>query len=235
MHKRTVLGFIAGVIFTISIPAIAQTIQSSFSDVGSSSLFSAAVSRMSGLGVIRGYDDGRFGPNDTVTRGQVAVMFDRYDQTVVDPLRQELHTINTKLGLVCGSHTVGENYPSADGCNSCSCTEKGEICTLRACLSSSSSSSSSNQCKQYNCNDGTVVPSCSADGHVINYFVAPCMLHGGDRSSASSTPKCGNGICETGENSSCATCPVGQLCPMYCLAGTCPRDCTLSSSSTNGL
>ena len=100
MHKRTVLGFIAGVIFTISIPAIAQTIQSSFSDVGSSSFFSAAVSRMSGLGVIRGYDDGRCGPNDTVTRGQVAVMFDRYDQTVVDPLRQELHTINTKLGLV---------------------------------------------------------------------------------------------------------------------------------------
>lgn len=39
-------------------------------------------------------------------------------------------------------------------------------------------------CSPYQCNDGTTVPRCSADGYVINYFVAPCQLHGGEKSDA---------------------------------------------------
>jgi hypothetical protein len=35
--------------------------------------------------------------------------------------------------LCSNGHTVGDSYPSTDGCNSCSCTQNGEICTLRAC------------------------------------------------------------------------------------------------------
>ncbi|MEC7750217.1 MAG: hypothetical protein VX405_01785 [Myxococcota bacterium] len=33
----------------------------------------------------------------------------------------------------CDGRSVGENYPSADGCNTCSCTAEGEICTTMAC------------------------------------------------------------------------------------------------------
>lgn len=33
----------------------------------------------------------------------------------------------------CHGHAVGESYPSADGCNSCSCTAEGEVCTTMAC------------------------------------------------------------------------------------------------------
>ncbi len=46
--------------------------------------------------------------------------------------------------------------------------------------SSSSSSKISNECKPYVCMDGTTHPSCTADGHVINYFAPPCLTHGGE-------------------------------------------------------
>ena len=36
-----------------------------------------AVERWSGCGVIRGYDDGRFGPGDSITRAQMAALLDR--------------------------------------------------------------------------------------------------------------------------------------------------------------
>jgi hypothetical protein len=31
------------------------------------------------------------------------------------------------------SYSVGDGFPSTDGCNTCSCTARGVICTLRAC------------------------------------------------------------------------------------------------------
>lgn len=36
------------------------------------------------------------------------------------------------------------------------------------------------QCQPYRCVDGTEVPACTDDGHVINYFAPPCMTHGGE-------------------------------------------------------
>jgi len=36
------------------------------------------------------------------------------------------------------------------------------------------------QCQPYRCVDGTEIPSCAEDGHVINYFAPPCMTHGGE-------------------------------------------------------
>lgn len=66
-------GFAAGVLGS-----------SVFSDVQPGSYYDAAVGEMYDLGVITGYDDGRFGPNDTVTRGQVAVMMSRFRATLGD-------------------------------------------------------------------------------------------------------------------------------------------------------
>ena len=45
-----------------------------FPDVAASDWFAGVVSRATGLGLINGYADGRFGPNDPITRGQVAVV-----------------------------------------------------------------------------------------------------------------------------------------------------------------
>ena len=48
-----------------------------FPDSPSGSYYDTAVGEMNSLGIIKGYDDGRFGPNDFVTRAQVAVMMQR--------------------------------------------------------------------------------------------------------------------------------------------------------------
>lgn len=52
--------------------------------------------------------------------------------------------------------------------------------TLPQSSSSSSSSTISDECKPYVCMDGTTHPSCTEDGHVINYFAPPCLTHGGE-------------------------------------------------------
>lgn len=49
-----------------------------FPDVPSGSYFDSAVGDMYNAGIITGYSDGKFGPNDYVTRGQVAVMMQRF-------------------------------------------------------------------------------------------------------------------------------------------------------------
>ncbi len=48
-------------------------------------------------------------------------------------------------------------------------------------------SSVANECAPYRCADGTVIASCTPDGHVINYFADPCLTHGGYASSAGSS------------------------------------------------
>lgn len=244
--SRSFLTFIAGVTLAIAIPTMAQTYRSTFPDVPADSSSAADIERMAELGIIRGYENGWFGPNNSVTRAQVAIMLNRYDQTVIQPLRDQLNAINKELGLnqMCNGHVVGDAYKSPDGCNTCTCTLQGEICTLRACAptskssssksssrasskssgavcdnaiceagedlycppcepgkvcaqyciagscmrdcraSSSSSVSSAFGCRPYMCNDGTTIPACTDDGHVINYFAPPCMTHGGESQSS---------------------------------------------------
>lgn len=48
-----------------------------FSDVPVGSYYDAAVGEMNGLGIIKGYDATHFGPEDYVTRGQIAVLLKR--------------------------------------------------------------------------------------------------------------------------------------------------------------
>jgi hypothetical protein len=205
MSLRSLLPFIAGVTFAVALPVFGQAYQSHFPDISSSAYFSNAVTQLADWGVIQGYENGNFGPNDSVTRAQVAVMFSRYDQSVVQPLRDQLTAIDAKLGITpsaCSNgHETGDSYPSVDGCNTCSCTISGEVCTLRACSVSSSSKKSASS----------------------------------SSSRSSVAPVCGNGICEQGEASYCPSqnCQPGEVCPMYCLAGSCLRDCTTSSSASS--
>jgi len=37
----------------------------------------------------------------------------------------------------CGGHALGEAYPSPDGCNTCSCTDTGSVCTEMYCYNDS--------------------------------------------------------------------------------------------------
>ncbi len=199
MSSRSFLTFVAGVAVAMAIPAMGQSLRMNFPDVSSDASYALDVENMVNLGIVRGYDDGRFGPNDLLTRAQVVILFNRYDQAVVQPLRDQLAAINAKLGLSSSSSSKSSRSSVAATCGNGKC-EAGEesycpaqnctpgmacpqYCIAGSCLrdcQSSSSNSTPNWCSPYVCNDGTTIPSCTADGHVINYFAPPCITHGGD-------------------------------------------------------
>jgi hypothetical protein len=70
------LGTMAGSLLTTGVGAWMNG-SSVFPDVDSGSFYDSAVGEMYGAGIIKGYADGKFGPNDYVTRAQVAVMMKR--------------------------------------------------------------------------------------------------------------------------------------------------------------
>src|SRR3989338_9196894 len=122
MAARSFLTFVAGIAIALAIPALGRT--PIFQDVAEGEFYTNSLNALVSRGVIRGYGDGRFGPNDTVTRAQLAVVLNRYDRTVIDPLRNEIELIRQKLQLgQCADKTVqaGEtcddgNKISGDGC-----------------------------------------------------------------------------------------------------------------------
>jgi hypothetical protein len=78
--------FIAGALSGVAGAAIAATTLGSyvFPDVASGSFYDSAVGEMYNLGIIKGYDNGKFGPDDAVTRGQLAVMLQRFRDNLVN-------------------------------------------------------------------------------------------------------------------------------------------------------
>ena len=78
MKKRILTWLLAismlGSLLTVPAGAAAVT---KFSDV-SDSYTATAVESLRLMGVLDGYGDGRFGPNDTITREQLAALIARY-------------------------------------------------------------------------------------------------------------------------------------------------------------
>jgi hypothetical protein len=68
-------GFSLGLITTTNAGTLGSAV---FGDVPSGTYYDSAVGDMYAAGIITGYSDGRFGPNDYVTRGQVAIMMQRF-------------------------------------------------------------------------------------------------------------------------------------------------------------
>lgn len=80
-HIRSVIAatFIAGTVFGLAGSVLAASLGSAiFPDVASGSFYDSAIGQMYSLGIIKGYDNGKFGPDDAVTRGQLAVMLQRF-------------------------------------------------------------------------------------------------------------------------------------------------------------
>lgn len=67
--KRFICAFFA-LIFTISSVPLSKASAKSFPDVNSGDWFYNDVMRLAEIGVINGYADGSFGPNNTLTRGE---------------------------------------------------------------------------------------------------------------------------------------------------------------------
>ena len=133
MQTKHLLSFISLGVITLLL-FTSDTSSSTANEAGSTALFSDTevgtfydepVESMALRGIIKGYEDGRFGPHDTVTRAQVVTMFDRYDESVVQPLRIQIAKMRELLDLGrCGDEKiqVGEecddgNTLDGDGCS----------------------------------------------------------------------------------------------------------------------
>jgi len=83
-HAKTLMRvatvpFAAGLIIGSVATGFAASLGSAiFPDVQRGSYYDAAIGEMYGDGVITGYQNGNFGPDDTVTRGQLALMLSRF-------------------------------------------------------------------------------------------------------------------------------------------------------------
>lgn len=91
---RTVFSTMIALSLGIVIGASSESVKAliNFPDVTTNAYYYNAASNMAEIGFITGYEDGNFGPNDPVTRGQIAVIMDRMwselaDQGAVSPVR----------------------------------------------------------------------------------------------------------------------------------------------------
>ncbi|OGJ84823.1 hypothetical protein A2529_00680 [Candidatus Peribacteria bacterium RIFOXYD2_FULL_58_15] len=185
---RSLFIFLSGVSITLagtaigqfaieSAPSAATATMQVFPDVQKNTFFGPSVATMVRSGVVKGYDDGNFGPSDPVTRAQVTVMIDRYDQNVVQPLRAQLEELRTKNNLgYCGDTVVQAseqcddgNTVNGDGCNANCLKEiviapavcgngKCEVGEASTCLTVCSIGGANN-CKK-NCSGGTCPEDC---------------------------------------------------------------------------
>lgn len=127
MRRFSKLPYALVATLVVALPAAAQFLPQAtrFTDVPNTAFFASAAESFSRIGIIKGYDDGRFGGYDYVTRGQVAVMLQRYDDMVVRPLRLQIIEMSKRLNLpYCsdGAQQTNEqcddgNVTNGDGCS----------------------------------------------------------------------------------------------------------------------
>ena len=112
MKKMYILAL--GILLGISTTAFAA--YSYFPDVDSGDYYADAVDDAYYKGLITGYSDGNFGPNDNLTRGQIAVIMQRYDEHVINTLKFQFG-----LDYICpanGTLNCTAGGPLGSGCKS---------------------------------------------------------------------------------------------------------------------
>ena len=76
-NEKTTRGMIVTILYRLeNEPSVSA--DSAFSDVEAGQYYANAVAWANQNGIVTGYDDGRFGPNDTITREQMAAILYRY-------------------------------------------------------------------------------------------------------------------------------------------------------------
>ncbi len=245
---RAPLFFAAGIAVALALPAFATMTSSQFRDVPEGAFFSDAVSGLSRIGIIKGYDDGNFGPNDSVTRGQVSVMIQRYDATVIEQLRRQIEELRGKGGLgECGDGNI-QNGEECDDGN----TYGGDGCS-KACLKESfpseppvtnslyggakwecyddTSSRETNACMsslewaqiaEKNCANH-----CGPSGKCgVNNFAVTDSCSGNDKpmGKCHSSDQCqSNEYCTTEKGDCRSICRPGEMCPAVCTGECKPK------------
>ncbi len=227
---RTPLIYLAGIATALAGVTAAQVFPSvSFPDVLREAFYTPSIDRFVRRGVVRGYEDGTFGPDNAVTRGQMAVILDRYDQRVVEPLRVELRELRKHLGLgQCGDAEVqvweqcdDGNLDDGDGCSAECFSEVGADCAGGYQIG-----------ERFAAPDGCNACVCTLSG--ITCTEMACPVEGGEEPEAEeelcvSSGECAGGLVCTTDYGDCRRlCPEGAICPAVC-AGVCVSPGSISN------
>lgn len=180
-----------------------------FPDVLPQSYYFSAVQRFARIGIIKGFSSGIFAPNDTVTRGQVAVILDRYDQEVIAKMRAQITEMRTELGLgVCGDNTVNAGEQCDDGN-----ILNGDGCSAE-CIREVMCAGGYKLNEQFTAPDGCNVCTCTQAG--VACTQRSCVLR-----KCFSSNECSAGeVCSTEQGDCRFPCPPGAVCIQAC-AGVC--------------
>lgn len=180
-----VFVFCAGALAATAGTTLAQRAQ--FTDVPEKAYFADAVNMLSANGILQGYDNGAFGPDDFLTRGQVAVILKRYDFQVLQPMREKIQELQKLHGIVTpspqilceGKYKPGETFTADDGCNTCSCGQDGNAaCTEKACLPNMNKCTSTQDCSDnYVCSTeyGDCLSNCAEGEMCIQVCTGTCV------------------------------------------------------------
>lgn len=210
-----------------------------YSDVPSDSGNAAAIEEMTMLGFLQGYGNGLFGPNDAVTRGQMAILMQRLRDREIKALHAQVEELRAALSLgACGDGTMqtGEecddgNSESADGCSAECLKEILQDGCPGGPVRPDGRPGKYSFGEEFPAEDGCNVCVCSPSG------IACTKMHCSppeepvaeeeeeilepieEAAAPNMAPTCGNGICEHDEN----TIPPHRR--FYC-----PQDCTGETS-----
>ena len=134
-----------------------------------------------------------------------------------------------------GPYTVGDTFPSSDGCNTCTCTAQGIACTLRACGPAGGGGTCSYDGKTYasgetfRSTDGCNGCGCNPDGTVACTLMA-CAPAQPCQDDARVCPD-GSAVGRTGPNCTFPACPGEQACDL--VAKVCPDGSTVGRTGPN--
>ncbi|MDP7477244.1 MAG: S-layer homology domain-containing protein [Candidatus Peribacteraceae bacterium] len=214
IKKNTIVAFAAGMATVMCATVAAQQFGGlMFPDVLPNDYFFDSVTRFAKKGIVNGYNNGSFSPHDYVTRGQVTVIVDRYDQQVVRKMRDQIELMRNQLGLgSCGDGEVqvgedcdDENLLSGDGCSA-------------ECLQEIHCAGGYKIGDRYPAPDGCNTCTCTESG--IACTERSCTLK-----KCFTSGECAQSeICSVEEGDCRYPCPVGAVCIQAC-AGVClPRE-----------
>lgn len=101
MKKEYIIALLVG-IFSSLITTYASGPMLNFADVSQDDYYASSIERMVQLGVVQGYENGNFGPNDPLTRAQAAIMLDRYDSRLLNTgSRMGVSGVYNLIQLMC--------------------------------------------------------------------------------------------------------------------------------------
>jgi len=96
----TILGiFLIGALSSLGVVYAIEEIYIPFPDVNYDDYYGDSLIKMQERGVISGYENGNFGPNDQVTRAQLVTILDRYENSLFLPY--ETGRTASVLDLIC--------------------------------------------------------------------------------------------------------------------------------------